>query len=365
MPGPVRDRGQAEAFQQLESVMLRQMLRSSGAFRSSDAPGRADAHRHVHRDARRRGGEGGRARHRPDARAPDGRRCAAAAPPPPPSSVPPRATTAAPVHPLAGRGPGRRAAVPGASLDISAGYPRRAAGPGGGDRRSRRSEQLGAPRRGSRRHSIDDYQRPARRGVRGGPRIARRRRLDQARRSHPSPAGGRGDRPRDQRVRPPRPPDHRRRPHAHRRRPARRRRRPHPGRRAGVVREAGPRGGYGNAVEIDHGDGTSTLYAHASALVVQTGQHVDGARRWGWWARPGRRPAPTFTSSCAAMDTPSIPTAPRTVVDTRPFPSPAPLTDIANVSKTPSEALFQVPRRQAMKITDIKSAGQRSRGPSR
>lgn len=37
MAGPVR--GQAEAFQQLEAVMLRQMLQSSGAFRASDSPG--------------------------------------------------------------------------------------------------------------------------------------------------------------------------------------------------------------------------------------------------------------------------------------------------------------------------------------
>lgn len=44
--------------------------------------------------------------------------------------------------------------------------------------------------------------------------------------------------------------------------------------RAGVVREAGMRGGYGNVVEIDHGDGTTTLYAHASQLLVEKGQRV-------------------------------------------------------------------------------------------
>jgi len=44
---------------------------------------------------------------------------------------------------------------------------------------------------------------------------------------------------------------------------------------SGVVRTAGRRGGYGNAVEIDNGRGISTLYGHASALNVKPGQHVD------------------------------------------------------------------------------------------
>jgi len=43
---------------------------------------------------------------------------------------------------------------------------------------------------------------------------------------------------------------------------------------AGVVRAAGERGGYGNAVEIDHGGGVTTLYAHASELLVRAGDHV-------------------------------------------------------------------------------------------
>jgi murein DD-endopeptidase MepM/ murein hydrolase activator NlpD len=42
----------------------------------------------------------------------------------------------------------------------------------------------------------------------------------------------------------------------------------------GVVRRAGSRGGYGNAVEIDHGDGTTTLYAHAAELLVREGDRV-------------------------------------------------------------------------------------------
>jgi hypothetical protein len=37
MPGPIRN--PSEAFQQLEAIMLRQMLQSSGAFRASSTPG--------------------------------------------------------------------------------------------------------------------------------------------------------------------------------------------------------------------------------------------------------------------------------------------------------------------------------------
>jgi len=42
----------------------------------------------------------------------------------------------------------------------------------------------------------------------------------------------------------------------------------------GVVRFAGDRGGYGLAVEIDHGGGLTTLYAHASELLVAPGDRV-------------------------------------------------------------------------------------------
>jgi len=43
---------------------------------------------------------------------------------------------------------------------------------------------------------------------------------------------------------------------------------------SGVVVHAGARGNYGDAVEIDHGDGTTTLYAHASQLLVREGDTV-------------------------------------------------------------------------------------------
>lgn len=42
----------------------------------------------------------------------------------------------------------------------------------------------------------------------------------------------------------------------------------------GVVAAAGPMGGYGLAVKLDHPDGTSTLYAHSSKLLVKKGQKV-------------------------------------------------------------------------------------------
>lgn len=43
----------------------------------------------------------------------------------------------------------------------------------------------------------------------------------------------------------------------------------------GRVIHAGWLGGYGYAVEIDHGFGYTTLYGHASKVLVKVGQHVD------------------------------------------------------------------------------------------
>lgn len=43
----------------------------------------------------------------------------------------------------------------------------------------------------------------------------------------------------------------------------------------GMVTFAGTRSGYGNVIEVDHGNGYMTRYAHNSALDVHPGQHVQ------------------------------------------------------------------------------------------
>ena len=44
---------------------------------------------------------------------------------------------------------------------------------------------------------------------------------------------------------------------------------------AGIVTYAGPRGGYGNMVQVDHGNGYSTRYGHAYKVLVHVGQTVN------------------------------------------------------------------------------------------
>ncbi len=60
----------------------------------------------------------------------------------------------------------------------------------------------------------------------------------------------------------------------------------------GVVISAGERGGYGNAVEVAHADGTSTLYAHASGVAVNPGDRVNAGDVLGWVGQTGRTTGP-------------------------------------------------------------------------
>jgi len=60
----------------------------------------------------------------------------------------------------------------------------------------------------------------------------------------------------------------------------------------GVVDYAGPRGTYGNMVEIDHGHGLRTRFAHLAALSVQAGEHVDPRQQIGAIGSTGRSTGP-------------------------------------------------------------------------
>ncbi|ACG73735.1 Peptidase M23 [Anaeromyxobacter sp. K] len=61
---------------------------------------------------------------------------------------------------------------------------------------------------------------------------------------------------------------------------------------AGVVVRAGPRGGYGNAVEVDHGGGLLTLYGHAAEVRVRPGQVVAAGDELALVGSTGRSTGP-------------------------------------------------------------------------
>jgi murein DD-endopeptidase MepM/ murein hydrolase activator NlpD len=60
----------------------------------------------------------------------------------------------------------------------------------------------------------------------------------------------------------------------------------------GIVVAAGTRGGYGQAVEIQHGSGVTTLYGHASQLLVHPGEHVTQGQPIATVGETGRATGP-------------------------------------------------------------------------
>ena len=61
---------------------------------------------------------------------------------------------------------------------------------------------------------------------------------------------------------------------------------------AGTIVIAGPQGGYGNAVVIDHGNGMATLYGHQSRIAVSVGQHVAAGQVIGYAGMTGLATGP-------------------------------------------------------------------------
>jgi murein DD-endopeptidase MepM/ murein hydrolase activator NlpD len=61
---------------------------------------------------------------------------------------------------------------------------------------------------------------------------------------------------------------------------------------AGTVTMAGPNGGYGKMVEVDHGNGFATRYAHLSAIDVEVGQTVRIGQIVGKVGSTGRSTGP-------------------------------------------------------------------------
>jgi murein DD-endopeptidase MepM/ murein hydrolase activator NlpD len=61
---------------------------------------------------------------------------------------------------------------------------------------------------------------------------------------------------------------------------------------AGRVIFAGPYGGYGNAIILDHGGDTSSLYGHCSQIFVSNGQDVQRGQAIGAVGMTGRATGP-------------------------------------------------------------------------
>lgn len=60
----------------------------------------------------------------------------------------------------------------------------------------------------------------------------------------------------------------------------------------GTVTFAGTNGGYGKMVEVDHGNGLATRYAHLNQILIANGQTISGGQRLGLSGSTGRSTGP-------------------------------------------------------------------------
>lgn len=75
----------------------------------------------------------------------------------------------------------------------------------------------------------------------------------------------------------------------------------------GVVVHAGPRGGYGTTLIVDHGRALATLYAHQSSLAVSTGQRVTRNQVIGYVGSTGFSTGPHLHFEVRVSGTPVDP----------------------------------------------------------
>ena len=75
----------------------------------------------------------------------------------------------------------------------------------------------------------------------------------------------------------------------------------------GKVVAAGPAGAYGNMIEIAHGDGTRSLYAHLSAIDVKVGQKVTRGEHIGALGNTGNSTGPHLHFEIGRKGTPVNP----------------------------------------------------------